>query len=110
MLRLIVKIGNTFKTYDFSCDKLQEELKGGDLIGLIGLETIWTGWPRLVSIDSPVAKKIQMIKAVREHTRMGLKEAKEFVESSPIDLPQIESSVLVKLVADLRKAGAIVEA
>lgn len=108
MLRLIVKIGNTFKTYDFECKQLQEEYKGGELIGI---EVLWNGGrPRLVSIDVPGASKIKMIKAVREHTGMGLKEAKDFVESAPINLPEIESSLLVKLVNDLRDTGAVVEA
>lgn len=103
MLRLIVKIGNTFKTYDFECQKLQEEFRGGDLIGL---ETLWTGKPRLMSFD----QKVPAIKAIREHTGMGLREAKEFVESAPVDLPEIEPSLLTKLVSDLRATGAIVEA
>lgn len=108
MLRLITKIGNSFKTYDFECQKLQEEYRGGDLIGI----EIVSGliWPRLVSIDTPGASKIKMIKAVRETTSLGLKEAKEFVESAPIDLPKIEVTPLLKLINDLRDAGAVVEA
>lgn len=107
MLRLIVKIGNTFKTYDFECKKLEQEYLTGDLVGIEFLST--NVHPRLISIDRDGTGKIKSIKAVREHTGMALKEAKEFVENTPIDLPQIDSVSLAKLINDLRSAGAVVE-
>jgi large subunit ribosomal protein L7/L12 len=36
-----------------------------------------------VILESPGDRKIEVIKAVRELTRMGLKEAKDFVEAAP---------------------------
>ncbi len=56
------------------------------------------------------AKKINVIKAVRAVTDLGLKEAKEFVESAPQTvreaLPKEEAE---KIKADLEEAGATVE-
>lgn len=55
-------------------------------------------------------KKIDVIKAVRSITGLGLKEAKELVESAPkelkADVPKDEAN---KMKADLEKAGAKVE-
>lgn len=52
-------------------------------------------------------KKIQVIKAVREVTSLGLKEAKELVESAPTavkeDVPKDEAEKIVKT---LSQAGA----
>ena len=56
------------------------------------------------------AKKIEAIKAVRAITGLGLKEAKELVESAPkevkADMPTDEAK---KMKEDLEKAGAKVE-
>lgn len=56
------------------------------------------------------AKKIEAIKAVRAITGLGLKEAKELVESAPkevkADVPTDEAK---KMKEDLEKAGAKVE-
>lgn len=56
------------------------------------------------------AKKIEVIKVVRTITGLGLKEAKELVESAPkevkADVPTEEAK---KLKEDLEKAGAKVE-
>lgn len=108
MLRLIIKTANTFKTYDFECLKLQEEYRNGELIGIEMVSGLT--WPRLVSIDTPGASKIKMIKALRQATNLGLKEAKEFIESAPVDLPKIEITTVLRLMNDLRDAGAVVEA
>lgn len=108
MIRLIVKTGNKFKTYDFDCPELEEEgNRSGELIGIEVISKLT--WPRLISIDITGAKKIRMIKVVRENTGWDLKEAKEFIESAPVDLPKLEATPLLKLINDLRDAGAIVE-
>ena len=56
------------------------------------------------------AKKINVIKAVREITGLGLKEAKELVESAPsevkADVPKEESETIK---GKLEEAGATVE-
>lgn len=56
------------------------------------------------------AKKIEVIKVVRTITGLGLKEAKEMVESAPkelkADVPKDEAN---KIKEDLEKAGAKVE-
>lgn len=56
------------------------------------------------------AKKIEVIKAVREITGLGLKEAKDLVEAAPAT---VKESVPKKDVADIKKkledAGAVVE-
>jgi large subunit ribosomal protein L7/L12 len=56
------------------------------------------------------AKKIQVIKAVRELTSMGLKEAKELVESAPKEIKENVSKAEAEEVANkLKEAGAEVE-
>ena len=56
------------------------------------------------------AKKIQVIKVVRAHTSLMLKEAKELVESAPKavkeGLPKEEAE---KIKAELEEAGAVAE-
>lgn len=54
--------------------------------------------------------KIQVIKVVREWTGLGLKEAKDFVESVPVilDLPKNPNETQF-FINDLKKAGATIE-
>ena len=55
-------------------------------------------------------KKINVVKAVREISSMGLKEAKEFVESAPKALAEcVSNEIADDMVAKLKEAGAIVE-
>ncbi len=55
-------------------------------------------------------KKIQVIKAVRAATALGLKEAKELVESAPAAVKEgLSKEDADKLKADLEEAGAAVE-
>lgn len=54
--------------------------------------------------------KIAAIKAVREINNMGLKEAKELVESSPVAVIKgISENEAMKIATHLREAGALVE-
>lgn len=63
-----------------------------------------------VVLKSFGAKKIQVIKAVREMTSMGLKEAKELVESAPKEIKEGVSKAEAEEVANkLKEAGAEVE-
>lgn len=106
MLRLIVKIGTTFKTYDFDCPLLEADLKNRP--ELVGVEVLSPG-ARLLAIEDVGSNKIKAIKAVRAHTGLGLKEAKEYIESAPVELPNIDPLALARLVDDLRAAGCAVE-
>jgi len=55
-------------------------------------------------------KKIQVIKAVREFTNLGLKEAKELVESAPAKVLEAVSKEQAEAAkAKLEEAGAVVE-
>ncbi len=55
-------------------------------------------------------KKIQVIKAVRAATGLGLKEAKELVDSAPKAVKEgVSKEDADKLKADLEEAGAAVE-
>ena len=55
-------------------------------------------------------KKIQVIKAVREATGLGLKEAKEMVEGAPVNVKEgVDKEEADKLAAALKEAGADVE-
>lgn len=55
-------------------------------------------------------KKIQVIKAVREITGLGLKEAKEMVDGAPKAIKEgVDQAEADKLKAQLEEAGATVE-
>jgi large subunit ribosomal protein L7/L12 len=68
-------------------------------------QTEWT-----VSLKDFGANKINVIKAIREVTTLGLKEAKDLVESAPATvkegIPKSEAETIVK---KLQEAGATVE-
>ena len=55
-------------------------------------------------------KKIQVIKAVREATGLGLKEAKEMVEGAPANIKEgVDKEEAEKIAGALKEAGADVE-
>ncbi len=55
-------------------------------------------------------KKIQVIKAVREHTGLGLKDAKDLVESAPAAVKEgVDKDEAEKVKEALEAAGASVE-
>jgi len=63
-----------------------------------------------VVLTSAGEKKIQVIKAVRAATGLGLKEAKAVVDEAPKPVKEgIEKEEAEKLKADLEEAGATVE-
>ncbi|UCE25926.1 MAG: 50S ribosomal protein L7/L12 [Candidatus Zixiibacteriota bacterium] len=63
-----------------------------------------------VVLNSAGDKKIQVIKAVRELTSLGLKEAKELVESAPTKVKEsLAKEDAEKAKAKLEEAGAVVE-
>jgi len=63
-----------------------------------------------VILTAPGDKKIQVIKAVRAATGLGLKEAKAVVDSAPGPVKEgIEREEADKLKADLEEAGGEVE-
>jgi large subunit ribosomal protein L7/L12 len=63
-----------------------------------------------VVLTAPGDKKIQVIKAVRAATGLGLKEAKGLVDSAPKPVKEgVEREEAEKLKADLEEAGGEVE-
>src|SRR5438034_9653315 len=63
-----------------------------------------------VVLTAPGDKKIQVIKAVRAATGLGLKEAKSLVDSAPKAVKEgLEREEAEKLKGDLEEAGAEVE-
>ena len=63
-----------------------------------------------VVLNSAGDKKIQVIKAVRELTSLGLKEAKDLVESAPAKVKEgLSKDEAEKAKAKLEEAGAQVE-
>jgi len=63
-----------------------------------------------VVLQGPGDKKIQVIKVVRAHTSLGLKEAKELVDSAPKAVKEgVDKEEAEKLKAELEAAGASVE-
>ena len=61
-------------------------------------------------ITGPGDRKIQVIKAVRAATGLGLKEAKALVDSAPEPVKEgLERDEAEKLKADLEEAGGEVE-
>jgi large subunit ribosomal protein L7/L12 len=68
-------------------------------------KTEWT-----VALKDFGANKINVIKAIREVTPLGLKEAKELVESAPATVKEgIPKSEAESIVKKLQEAGATVE-
>ena len=62
-----------------------------------------------VELTSAGDKKIQVIKAVRELTGLGLKEAKELVDGAPKNIKEgVAKDEADKMVATLEEAGATV--
>jgi len=56
------------------------------------------------------ANKINVIKAVREVTTLGLKEAKDLVESAPVNVKEgVAKAEAESVAAKLKEAGATVE-
>jgi len=63
-----------------------------------------------IILKSAGANKIQVIKVVRVHTTLGLKEAKELVDSAPKPLKEgVSKEDAAKIKKELEEAGAIVE-
>ena len=63
-----------------------------------------------VLLNSFGDKKINVIKAIREVTSLGLKEAKELVESAPCAVKEgVDKEEAEKIKAKLEEAGAQVE-
>jgi large subunit ribosomal protein L7/L12 len=63
-----------------------------------------------VVLNAAGDKKIQVIKAVRELTSLGLKEAKDLVESAPVKVKEsLAKEDAEKAKAKLEEAGAVVE-
>ncbi|MGM0554914.1 MAG: 50S ribosomal protein L7/L12 [Myxococcota bacterium] len=63
-----------------------------------------------VMLESFGDKKIQVIKAVRELTSMGLKDAKELVESAPAAIKEgVDKEEAESVKEKLEEAGATVE-
>ena len=63
-----------------------------------------------VILEEAGAQKIQVIKAVRELTSLGLKEAKDLVEGAPKAVKEsVNKDEAEKIKAQLEKAGAKVE-
>jgi len=56
------------------------------------------------------ANKIKVIKVVREHTNLGLKEAKELVDGAPAEVKKgVSKEDAAKIKAALEESGATVE-
>ena len=63
-----------------------------------------------VVLEAAGAEKIKVIKAVREITGLGLKEAKELVDSAPCNVKEnVEAGEANALKEALEAAGAVVE-
>ncbi len=63
-----------------------------------------------VILQSPGEKKINVIKVVREITGLGLKEAKELVDSAPKPIKEgVSKEEAEQIKAKLEEAGATVE-
>ncbi|MDI6759257.1 MAG: 50S ribosomal protein L7/L12 [Candidatus Brocadiaceae bacterium] len=63
-----------------------------------------------IILKSAGANKIQVIKVVRVHTTLGLKEAKELVDSAPKPLKEgVSKEDAAKIKKELEEAGATVE-
>ena len=82
--------------------------------GAVGADGDGAGAEEATTVDvvltGPGEKKIQVIKAVRAATGLGLKDAKALVDDAPKPIKEgIERDEAEKLKADLEEAGATVE-
>ena len=56
------------------------------------------------------AQKLQVVKAVKEHTGLGLKEAKDIVDAAPANVKEgVDKATAESLKKALEEAGATVE-
>src|SRR6266540_2346430 len=99
-------------TKAMSTDEWIEELKTISVIELS--ERIKEGEEESTTVDvvltAPGDKKIQVIKAVRAATGLGLKEAKALVDSAPKAVKEgLEREEAEQLKSDLEEAGGEVE-
>lgn len=63
-----------------------------------------------VILKSPGGAKLQVVKAVKEHCGLGLKEAKDMVDAAPATLKEgVDKATADALKAALEEAGAEVE-
>lgn len=63
-----------------------------------------------VVLKSPGGAKLQVVKAVKEHCGLGLKEAKDLVDAAPATLKEgVDKATADALKAALEEAGAEVE-
>lgn len=63
-----------------------------------------------VVLKSPGGAKLQVVKAVKEHCGLGLKEAKDLVDAAPSTLKEgVDKATADALKAALEEAGAEVE-
>lgn len=63
-----------------------------------------------VILKSPGAAKLQVVKAVKEHAGLGLKEAKELVDAAPSAIKEgVDKAAAEALKKALEEAGAEVE-
>ena len=63
-----------------------------------------------VVLKAPGAEKIKVIKAVREITGLGLKEAKDLVDGAPQNVKEgVEKAEAEALNAQLEEVGAVIE-
>ncbi|MFN3466977.1 MAG: 50S ribosomal protein L7/L12 [Candidatus Brocadiales bacterium] len=63
-----------------------------------------------IILKSSGANKIQVIKVVRAHTTLGLKEAKDLVDSAPKTMKEgVSKEDAAKIKKELEEAGATVE-
>jgi large subunit ribosomal protein L7/L12 len=63
-----------------------------------------------VVLKAPGGQKIQVIKAVREITGLGLKDAKDLVDGSPKDVKEnVSKAEAEEIAGKLKEAGAEVE-
>lgn len=78
---------------------------GGDAAGGAEEKSSYT-----VHLASAGSQKIAVIKAVRDITGLGLKEAKELVDGAPSDVKEnVAKDEAEKMKADLEAAGATIE-
>lgn len=82
-------------------DRLGDQERQKHYCGIAFLEK-----PVVLMLEEIGDNKIQVIKAVRAHTDLGLKEAKEKVESAPVEITVENQEKLEALAKALHEAGA----
>jgi large subunit ribosomal protein L7/L12 len=94
---------------EFEAIGARVEIRDGSAIGWVSKDSGWDTDCE-VFLSDPGTDKIAVIKVIRHYTNLGLKEAKDLVESAPgVAVPGLTQDAARQMVQDLERVGAAAE-